>query len=112
MCRLKIGRGPLLGKAVEFVQSQSGSGLKLRKSLLQAWTSAIEVDILSSGSLVTKRLDILVGGLDRGDFSTVLETASRLHNIVQCREWHARESTVKSPPHHCKWCATANLYHS
>ena len=65
-CRLKIGRGPLLGKAVEFFTSQGGSAVSGRRSLLEAWTSAIELDVLSSGALVNKRMDLLVGSFSRG----------------------------------------------
>ena len=65
-CRLKIGRGPLLGKAVEFFTSQGGSAVSGRRALLEAWTSAIELDVLSSGALVNKRMDLLVGSFSRG----------------------------------------------
>ena len=65
-CRLKIGRGPLLGKAVEFFTAQGGSAVSGRRSLLEAWTSAIELDVLSSGALVNKRMDLLVGSFSRG----------------------------------------------
>ncbi|KAK9904839.1 hypothetical protein WJX75_003587 [Coccomyxa subellipsoidea] len=64
--RLKVGRGPLLGKAIEFLASQGGGGVRGRGSLLQAWTSPIQVDLLSSGALKTQRLDVLVGGASRG----------------------------------------------
>lgn len=64
--RLKVGRGPLLGKAIEFLASQGGGGVRGRGSLLQAWTSPIQVDLLSSGALETQRLDVLVGGASRG----------------------------------------------
>ena len=65
-CRLKIGKGPLLGKALEFFTSQGGSAVSGRRSLLEAWTSAIELDVLSSGALVNKRMDLLVGSFSRG----------------------------------------------
>ncbi|CAL8464610.1 g4145 [Coccomyxa elongata] len=64
--KLKIGRGPLLGKAIEFLASQGGGGVGQRGSLLQAQTSAIQVDVLDSSSLETQRLDLLVGGSTRG----------------------------------------------
>lgn len=68
--RLKIGRGPLLGKAIEFLASQGGGGVGQRGSLLQAQTSAIQVDVLDTGSLETHRLDLLVGGSTRGALLT------------------------------------------
>ncbi|EIE19123.1 hypothetical protein COCSUDRAFT_59606 [Coccomyxa subellipsoidea C-169] len=64
--RLKVGRGPLLGKAIEFLASQGSGGVRARGSLLQAQTSAICVDLLGSGALQTQRLDVLVGGASRG----------------------------------------------
>ena len=37
-----------------------------QRALLEAWTSAIEVDVLSSGTLVNRRMDLLVGSFSRG----------------------------------------------
>lgn len=65
-CRLKIGRGPLLGKALEFFSDQGSHAVRGQRSLLEAWTSAIEMDVLSSGALVNRRMDLLVGSFSRG----------------------------------------------
>ena len=65
-CRLKIGRGPLLGKALEFFSAQGSHAVSGQRSLLEAWTSAIEVDVLASGALVNRRMDLLVGSFSRG----------------------------------------------
>ena len=46
--------------------SQGGSAVSGRSSLLEAWTSAIELDVLASGALVNKRMDLLVGSFSRG----------------------------------------------
>ena len=35
-------------------------------ALLEAWTSTIEMDVLSSGTLVNRRMDLLVGSFSRG----------------------------------------------
>ena len=66
VCRLKIGRGPLLGKAIEFFTAQGGHTAGDQRALLEAWTSAIEMDVLSSGALVNRRMDLLVGSFSRG----------------------------------------------
>ena len=65
-CRLKIGRGPLLGKALEFFSAQGSHAVRGQRSLLEAWTSAIEVDVRASGALVNRRMDLLVGSFSRG----------------------------------------------
>lgn len=66
VCRLKVGRGPLLGKAIEFFTAQGGHAAGHQRALLEAWTSAIEMDVLSSGTLVNRRMDLLVGSFSRG----------------------------------------------
>ena len=37
-----------------------------QRALLEAWTSAIEMDVLASGALVNRRMDLLVGSFSRG----------------------------------------------
>ena len=60
-----MGEGPLLGKALSFLQLGGAPGG--RHSLLQARTSALEVDILpDTGKLSSRRLDVLVGRPGRG----------------------------------------------
>jgi hypothetical protein len=70
LLRLRVGEGPLLGKALGFVQSGGlGGGAPGlgRRSLLRARTSALEVDLLpESGKVITKRADFLIGGAGRG----------------------------------------------
>ena len=63
---MKIGRGPLLGKAIEFFTAQGSHAVSGHRSLVEAWTSAIEIDMLGSGALVNKRMDLLVGSFCRG----------------------------------------------
>ncbi len=48
-----------------------------RGSLLQAQTSAIQVDVLDSGSFETQRLDLLVGSSTRGVLFTSSQSQSR-----------------------------------
>ena len=84
-----MGEGPLLGKALGFVQS---GGINVpgvgRRSLLQARTSPIEVDVLpDSGKIVAKRADFLIGGAGRGTArcqlcSMSLLTCSGMQNAV------------------------------
>ena len=60
-----MGEGPLLGKALGFLQPGGASGGG--RALLQARTSALEVDVLpDSGKLSSRRLDVLVGRPGRG----------------------------------------------
>ena len=68
LIRLRVGEGPLLGKALGFVQS---GGINMpgvgRRSLLQARTSPLEVDILpDTGKVIARRADFLIGGAGRG----------------------------------------------
>ena len=65
-CRLKIGRGPLLGRALEFLSDQGSQAVRGQRALLEAWTSVIEMDVLASGALVNRRMDLLVGSFSRG----------------------------------------------
>ena len=65
-CRLKIGRGPLLSKAPELFSDRGSHAVRGQRSLLEAWTSAIKMDVLASGALVNRRMDLLVGSFSRG----------------------------------------------
>lgn len=56
--RLKVGRGQLLGKALDLMQLRDKA---LGKSHLQAATSAVHVELSRSGAINTQRLDFLIG---------------------------------------------------
>ena len=56
----------MLGKALEFFTAQGSHAVSSHRSLVEAWTSAIEIDMLASGALVNKRMDLLVGSFSRG----------------------------------------------
>ena len=62
-CRLKLGRGQLLGKALNLLWVQDKT---LEKASLQAQTSAVHVDVTRSGLVTTHRLDFLIGSTKPG----------------------------------------------
>lgn len=54
-----------------------------QRSLLEAWTSAIEMDVLASGALVNKRMDLLVGSFSRGALGLPYETLTERFHAMQ-----------------------------
>lgn len=56
--RLKLGKGQLLGRALDLLQLRDKG---LSKSQVQAWTSAVHAQVSTSGSVTTHRLDFLIG---------------------------------------------------
>ncbi len=61
--RLRVGRGALLGRAAELLPA---AGRTLDGARLQARTGAAEFDFVRGGAVITRRLDVLVGGASRG----------------------------------------------
>lgn len=61
--RLRVGRGALLGRAAELLPA---AGRALDGARLQARTGAAEFDFVRGGAVITRRLDVLVGGASRG----------------------------------------------
>ncbi len=54
-----------------------------QRSLLEAWTSAIEMDVLASGALVNRRMDLLVGSFSRGACGLSHEALTQALHAVQ-----------------------------
>ena len=63
--RIRIGRGALLGRALDLVP-----GGAARQARLQAQTAAAEFELVQGGAVVTRRLDLLVGSASRGGART------------------------------------------
>lgn len=59
---MRIGRGALLGRALDLVP-----GGAARQARLEAQTAAAEFELVQGGAVVTRRLDLLVGSASRGD---------------------------------------------
>ncbi|KAK9838177.1 hypothetical protein WJX81_006881 [Elliptochloris bilobata] len=59
--RLRVGRGVLLGRALELVPGGGG-----KRAALEVQTAATEFVLVQGGAVVTRRLDLLVGSASRG----------------------------------------------
>ena len=62
-CRLKVGRGNLLGPVLDLMQLRDKA---MSRGHLQAATSAVHVDVTRSGAVHTHRLDFLIGSHEPG----------------------------------------------